>query len=180
MANKEIIAKKAEAVDKLLKEIQGSKSYILCEYAGLTVNKMEELRKQLRASDCLIKVATNNTIKRASALDGFNELVDTIGPSCIVISKSESVDGPRIVQGFAKDNKNLVMKDGVVDGKYYDEKGIAEIAKLPSRLTLLAMLAGGMYQPIQQLAVGLNMLVEKDSKEAAPTETAVEAASVAA
>ncbi|MCR5741899.1 MAG: 50S ribosomal protein L10 [Gammaproteobacteria bacterium] len=161
MANQNIVAKKAEAVDKLALQMGDSKSYVLCEYAGLTVAQLEELRKLLRKENCLLKVATNNTIKRASAKCGFEELNDTEGPSCVVFSNAESVDGPRILSQFAKKNKKLKIKDGVVDGKYYDLEGIKRISQLPSKQTLIAMVAGGLYQPIQQLALGLHQLAEK-------------------
>ena len=111
-----------------------------------------------------MKVATNNTIKRASAKNGFEELNDTEGPCCIVFSNNESVDGPRIVSTFAKKNKKLVIKDGVVDGKYYDIDGIKVISSLPTKQTLIALVAGGLYQPIQQLALGLHQLAEKLEK----------------
>ena len=161
MANIKIVEQKAEAVDQLALKMGESKSYVLCEYAGLTVAKLEELRKLLRNENCVLKVATNNIIKRASAKNGFSELNDTEGPSCLVFSNGESVDGPRILAQFAKKNKQLLMKDGVVDGVYYDKAGIAQIAQLPSKQTLIAMVAGGLYQPIQQLALGLHQLVEK-------------------
>lgn len=171
MANQKIIVQKEEAVNKLCDRMTASKSYVLCEYAGLTVAQLEELRKLLRAEGCSLKVATNNTIKRASAQHGFSELSDTVGPSCVVFSNNEAVDGPRILVQFAKKNKKLVVKDGVVDGKYYDAKDVAQIAALPSRQTLLAMIAGGLYQPLQQLALGLHQLCEKleaPAAEAAP------------
>ena len=176
MANQNIIAKTEEAVNQLASQMHESKSYILCEYAGLTVAQMEELRKLLRKEGCLLKVATNNTIKRASGKNGFEELNDTEGPCCLVFSNNESVDGPRIVSTFAKKNKKLVIKDGVVDGKYYDVEGIKVISSLPTKQTLIAMVAGGLYQPIQQLALGLHQLAEKlENGEAAPAVEAVAA-----
>ena len=117
MANQKIVASKADQVEKLATQMKESKSYFLCEYAGLTVAQMEELRKTLRKDNCFLKVATNNTIKRASGKNGFEELNDTEGPCCLVFSNNESVDGPRIVSTFAKKNKKLVIKDGVVDGR---------------------------------------------------------------
>lgn len=171
MANQKNVNKKAEAVDILASKMAESKSYVLCEYAGLTVQKMEELRALLRKENCLLKVATNNTIKRASAKDGFDQLTDTEGPSCIVLSFNESVDGPRILSQFAKKNKQLVMKDGVVDNHYCDKKAMQQVANLPSKQVLLAMVAGGLYQPLQQLALGLNMIANGEGKQQA-TEVA--------
>ena len=166
-ANKNIIAMKEEAVNALAAKMGEAKSYILCEYAGLTVAQLEELRKLLRKENCLLKVATNNTIKRACDKNGFEELNDTEGPSCVIFSNGESTDGPRIASQFAKKNKKLKMKDGVVDGKYYNDKEIVQIASLPTKQTLIAMVAGGLYQPIQQLALGLHQLAEKLEGEAA-------------
>lgn len=171
MANQKYINLKSEAVDDLAKKMAEAKSYVLCEYAGLTVQKMEELRALLRKENCVLKVATNNTIKRASAKDGFDQLKDTEGPSCIVMSYGESVDGPRILSQFAKKNKQLVMKDGVVDKQYFNKKEMAQIANLPSKQVLLAMVAGGLYQPLQQLALGLNMIANGEGAKKA-TEVA--------
>ena len=111
-----------------------------------------------------MKVATNNTIKRAAISNGFEQLNDVEGPSCIVISNNESVDGPKAVAAFAKKNKKLKIKDGVVDGQYCTKEEIIAISQLPSKTGLLAMLAGGMYQTIQQLCLGLHMIANPEAK----------------
>ena len=162
MANQKIIASKAEAVERLAQQMKDSKSYFLCEYAGLTVEQFEELRHALRKENCLVKVATNNTIKRAAIMNGFEQLNDIEGPTCLIISNGESVDGPKAAAAFQKKNKMLVMKDGVVDGQYCTKEEIKAVAALPSRVGLLTMLAGGMLQPLQQLAFGLNMIANPE------------------
>lgn len=163
MANTNVVASKKEAVDKLAQEMKDSKSYVVCQYTGLTVLKLEELRHKLRESGCVLKVVKNNTIVRAAEINGCSELSDTVGPSAVCLSSKDSVDGPKLLFEFAKKNKQLVLKDGVVDGTYYNAADMRKVATLPSRITLLAMLAGGMYQPLQQLAIGLQMVLE--SKE---------------
>ncbi len=164
MANQKIIASKAEAVDKLAQQMKDSKSYFLCEYAGLTVEQFEELRLALRKENCFVKVATNNTIKRAASKNGFDQLTNIEGPTCLIISNNESVDGPKAAAAFQKKNKMLVMKDGVVDGQYCTKEEIKAVAALPSRVGLLTMLAGGLLQPIQQLSFGLNMIANKEQE----------------
>ncbi len=164
MANSKIVASKAEAVEKLAKQMSESKSYFLCEYAGLTVEQMEQLRAELRKEQCVLKVATNNIIKRAAAMNGFSQLSDIEGPSCLIISNKESVDGPKAASAFCKTNKKLIMKDGVVDGQYCTKEEIVAVSALPSRMAMLTMLAGGMLQPVQQLALGLNMIANPEEK----------------
>lgn len=165
MANQKIIASKSDAVDKLAQQMADSKSYFLCEYAGLTVQQLEELRKELRKDNCLLKVATNNTIKRAASKNGFDQLNDVEGPSCLILSFNESVDGPKAASQFQKKNKKLKMKDGVVDGQYCTKEEIRAVSALPSKMGLLTMLAGGMLQPLQQLSLGLNMIANPESNQ---------------
>ena len=157
MANQKIIASKAEAVERLAQQMKDSKSYFLCEYAGLTVEQFEELRHALRKENCLVKVATNNTIKRAAIMNGFEQLNDIEGPTCLIISNSESVDGPKAAAAFQKKNKMLVMKDGVVDGQYCTKEEIKAVAALPSRVGLLTMLAGGMIGIVRDLSICLDL-----------------------
>ena len=54
MANKQIVLKKEEAVESLASSMNAAKSYFVCEYAGLTVFKLEELRHTLRKENCFI------------------------------------------------------------------------------------------------------------------------------
>jgi ribosomal protein L10 len=53
----------------------------------------------------------------------------------------------------------------------FDKKEMAQIAQLPSKQVLLAMVAGGLYQPLQQLALGLNMIANGEGTNKA-TEVA--------
>ena len=62
-------------------------------------------------------------------------------------------------------NKKLKIKDGVVDGQYCTQQEILAISQLPSRMGMLTMIAGGMLQPLQQLALGLNMIANPEAKE---------------
>ena len=49
----------------------------------------------------------------------------------------------------------------MVEGTYYDEKGIQVIATIPSREVLLGELLGSMQSPIANFARVLNQIAEK-------------------
>ena len=53
------------------------------------------------------------------------------------------------------------LKGGVVEGTYYDAKGINVIATIPSREVLLGRLLGSMQSPIANFARVLNQIAEK-------------------
>ena len=67
---------------------------------------------------------------------------------------------------YIKDNKDLAVDvtSGVIDGKIVGVDTLKELSQLPSYETLLTMLAGGMLQPLKDLAVGLNMYIENNQE----------------
>ena len=75
------------------------------------------------------------------------------------------------VDGFVKANDFYKIKGGVIEGKVMTAEEIIAIAKLPSRDTLLSMLAGALLANIQKFAVALDQVrIQKES--GAETETA--------
>ena len=52
---------------------------------------------------------------------------------------------------------------GVVDGTYYDEKGIQVIATIPSREVLISKLLGSLQSPITNFARVLKQIAEKQA-----------------
>ena len=58
----------------------------------------------------------------------------------------------------------LELKAGVVEGTYYDAKGIQVIATIPSREVLLGKLLGSIQSPIANFARVINQIAE--AKEA--------------
>ena len=64
---------------------------------------------------------------------------------------------------FAKKAPKLEIKAGVVEGTFYDAKGIAAIANIPSREELLSKLLGSIQSPITNFARVIKQIAE--SKE---------------
>ena len=58
----------------------------------------------------------------------------------------------------------MKMIAGVVEGNYYDEKGVAALAAIPSREELLGKLLGSIQSPIANFARVISQIAE--SKEA--------------
>ena len=111
-------------------------------------------------------------MKRAfegTEFEGLNEYLE--GPSAIAISKDDATAPARIICKFAKDAKALEVKAGVAEGTVYDQKGVDELAKVPSRDVLLGRLLGSMQSPIANFARVLKQIAEKDE---APAEVAAE------
>ena len=159
--SKQSIAKKSEEVQVLLEKMQSVHSFVILDYSGLTVAQVSQLRRDLTANGCEMKVIKNNITKRAAAEAGYSELSETLaGPNAVAFSYEDSVSAAKTVYDFSKKNKALELKVGVVDGEYMDNDKIMQIATIPTREVLLTMIAAGIMQPIKEVAMAIHMHVE--------------------
>ena len=155
---------KKPIVDQISEELNGAKAAVLVDYRGLTVEQDTNLRKQLREAGVVYKVYKNTMINFAVKGTEFEELSKHLeGPTAIAISKEDATAPARILFNFAKNAPKLELKAGVVDGAYYDEKGIQVIATIPSREELLSKLLGSMQSPITNFARVIKQIAEKDA-----------------
>lgn len=66
------------------------------------------------------------------------------------------------------------MVGGVVEGKYFDDKQLQELANVPSREVLLGRLFGSMQSPIANFARVIKQIAEPEGGEAAEEAPAAE------
>ena len=156
---------KQPIVQAIVEDLTDAQSAVIVNYCGLTVAQDTELRKQLREAGVIYKVCKNTMMKRAFEGTDFAALDEHLeGPSAIAISKDDATAPARIVANFAKKAEKLEIKAGVVEGNYYDAKGMTAIANVPSREVLLGKLLGSIQSPITNFARVINQIAE--SKEA--------------
>ena len=156
MANQKIIARKQETVNEITNKVKESSSTVLFEYHGLTVNETMELRRKLRDAGSEYKVYKNTLVKRA--LDSLNIDMDSElnGPKAIAFG-TDAVAPIKVLSDFAKDHPALVMKVGYVDGQIADTNMLKQLANIPSRDTLLTMLASGLMGVVKDLSICLDL-----------------------
>ena len=153
---------KQPVVAEISELLNGAASAVVVDYRGLTVEQDTQLRKKLRESDVSYKVYKNTMIRFAVKGTEFEALVPHLeGPTALAVSKTDATAPARILADFAKTADKLELKAGVVEGTYYDEKGIQVIATIPSREILLGRLLGSMQSPIANFARVLNQIAEK-------------------
>ena len=158
---------KQPIVAEISELLNGAASAVAVDYRGLTVAQDTELRKQLREAGVTYKVYKNTLIRRAAEGTDFAALDPHLeGPTAIAVSKDDATAPARILAEFAKKADKLEIKAGVVEGTYYDAKGMQTIATIPSREILLGRLLGSMQSPIANFARVLNQIAEKQEEPA--------------
>lgn len=158
---------KQPIVAEISELLNGASSVVAVDYRGLTVAQDTELRKQLREAGVSYKVYKNTLIKRAAEGTEFAALDPNLeGPTAIAVSKGDATAPARVLADFAKKAEKLEIKAGIVEGTYYDAKGMQIIATIPSREVLLGRLLGSMQSPITNFARVLNQIAEKQGEGA--------------
>ena len=157
MANEKIINKKEEEVNALADKMKDAKLILLAEYRGINVEDVTKLRATLRKSISEYKITKNNITRRALEKCGI-EGIEVEGPLAIIIGHEEYLEPAKAIYEYTKEHDFYKIKGGVVEGKVMTAEEIITLAKLPSRETLIGMLAGGLLGTISKLASALEQV----------------------
>lgn len=138
-----------------------SNATFLVDYKGMTVSQMQDLRRNLREVDGLMKVTKARLMKLATqevqGVDGFKDLLhDQIA---LVFAKNEVPPTAKKLIEFAKNGVPIEIVSGFFESKVLSKDEIKFLANLPSREVLLGLLAGTLQAPISGLARLLNMMI---------------------
>ena len=74
------------------------------------------------------------------------------------MNNEDYLETAKIIYNYSKNNDFYKIKGGVIEGKVMTAEEIIALAKLPSRETLLSMLAGALLGNISKLAVALDQV----------------------
>jgi len=141
--------------EKILQEtgerIAGVKGIYLADLSGMTVDKVSLLRRKCRDQKVQVKVVKNTLLKRAFHARGITQLdPHLVGPTGLVFSPVDEMVPARILTEFAKEHERPRIKAAVLDGRLFDDRAIATLAKLPSREVLLAQILSVFVAPMTQ------------------------------
>ncbi len=151
--NKDVLQAKQEVVKEIVTKAKASSGLVVAEYRGLTVAQIQDLRRALAAEHASMNVYKNSLVERASEELGYADLKQVLeGPNAIFFSEDVS-SGAKVLAKFAKRyGDSLNIKGGIFEGQFADKAKVLEVAKLPNKEGLLAMLLSCLQAPVRQFA----------------------------
>ena len=160
--NQAVLAAKSETVKEISEKAKKSQTIIVCEYRGLTVAQIQEVRRALHKEKAEMSVYKNSLVERAVDELGYNDLNSILtGPNAIVFSE-DVIAGAKVIAKYAKRHRDiLVVKGGIVEGKFVDAKGMLEVAKLPGKEGLISMFLSCLQAPIRSFACAVKAVADK-------------------
>ena len=166
---------KAAKVAEFAEAFSSSAATVLTDYRGLTVKDLQTLRRSL-GEHATYAVAKNTLAAIAAKEAGIEGVEDTlVGPTAIAFISGDVATVAKGLRDFAKTNPALVIKGGVMDGKFLDAKAVLKLADLESREVLLAKMAGALQANLTRAAYMLAAPLAKGARALGALEAAAQA-----
>ncbi len=166
---------KAAKVAEFAEAFSNSAATVLTDYRGLTVKDLQNLRRSL--GEHATYAVTKNTLAAIAAKEaGIEGVEDTlVGPTAIAFISGDVSTVAKSLRDFAKANPALVIKGGVMDGKFLDAKAVLKLADLESREVLLSKMAGALLANLSRAAYMLAAPLAQGARVLGALETAAQA-----
>ncbi|HNR94583.1 MAG TPA: 50S ribosomal protein L10 [Kiritimatiellia bacterium] len=151
---------KKSIVDEMRAEAKDAGFVILTDYRGLSVAQTENLRTQLARVDARFRVIHNRMFKKFTgelSLDGFDSALK--GPSAVVTGRGDVAETARVLKDFMRANKMPSVKMAAVEGQLLKADEVDELAELPAKPVMQAILLGTLAAPMTRLAGVLSQKV---------------------
>jgi large subunit ribosomal protein L10 len=146
--------RKEELVAAYSDQLSRTDGFIVTEYRGLTVEKVNDLRNRLRDVSGSYTV-TKNTLFSIALKNGGWPVPEKLllGPVAVVFGNGNLPAVAKAAQAFQKDNTEFfIIKGGVVAGTIFGANDVEAVASLPTIDEIHAQLAGLLVQPASALA----------------------------
>ena len=166
--------KKEELIKELAEKVADSKTVLLCDFKGMPVVELTQLRRNLREKAAGLKVIKKTLADRALDASGFEALnvKGMEGQAAVVFGGEDEVVAAKTLVDFSKKSKNLKIIGGALEKKAISVAKIVELSKLPGKQEMLGQLVGTLAAPLsglarvlsgnlRGLAVALNAIKEK-------------------
>lgn len=153
-------AEKEQAVSLLEERLKRSKALVFSDFHGLNASEMVELRREFRKHGLEYRVVKNSVARLAAARVGIKETDSYLrGPTGLCISYDDPALAFKIAHALTKKFERYKIKGGVMEGVVVSAAEAEQLANLPSRHELLAMLVNTLQAPVQQLASVLSAVI---------------------
>lgn len=154
-------------VAALTDRLKDSKNIYVTDFTGLSVGKITELRRKLRAAGARYVVVKNTLAQRALAANAIAELDDHLaGPTGLVLAGPDPLAAAKVLGEFARENQKPQVRIGLVDGKAVNPAYVKRLGELPGREALLGQFAGCLNGVLYQMVGALEALRDKRQAEA--------------
>jgi large subunit ribosomal protein L10 len=153
-------AQKQKDLEALIEQFKNANAAMLVGFQGMTVQKDQELRKQLREAGVSYEVVKNTLARKAAEGTVLEQAADQFkGVTAVALSQQDPVGLSKAIAKFTKANPEIFkFKVGIVEGKVVALRDVEAIASLPSKEELLGKVLFLLNAQAQRLATVLSAM----------------------
>ncbi|GJM25079.1 MAG: 50S ribosomal protein L10 [Phycisphaerae bacterium] len=143
---------KSMLTNYLKSRYDGVDSACVVDLTGLNVANTEKLRATIRESNGRVEIVKNSLARRAFSDTPLKSLGESLtGPCALVTADDSIIDVAKKLVDFAKEHKEVQLKDAVLDG---DEAlvSVLDLSKMKSRFEIMGDIAGLIWGPGRRIA----------------------------
>lgn len=146
---------KNKAVEQGVENLKSSETVVLVDFTGLSVNKLNDFRRQIRAIGGVFRVVKKRLLK--FIFDKIGMELDPKkfeGQTGVVFSPKDVHETSSAVYKFSKQSKSSLKILGgfnIKDKAFVENEDIIRLGQLPSREVLLGQLVGILSAPVKML-----------------------------
>ena len=145
-----------QTLEELRTRLSDVRSAVLTEYRGLTVEQLNQLRRELRTVSAEYRILKNRLARlavRGSLLDGLAPYFK--GPTAVALTRKDPVALAKALQAFQRQNPELTITAGCLEGAVIPAVEVKALADLPTREALLGQVVGVFQAPLANLVYTL-------------------------
>ncbi len=144
---------KEQLVSEVKNSLANAQSIIVAGYRGISVAKMDELRRKMKESGSRMKVAKNRIYSIALKDSSFGEVAELLkGPVLVCWSEEDPVAPAKVLSTFAKKENKIEICGGGLEGKLLSVNDVKALSNLPSIEGIRASLVGLISTPARNIA----------------------------
>ena len=132
---------KRRVLDELREKIDKQKSIAFCDFTGLKVKDLSNLRKTMKGQNCELRVAKKTLIGLALKEKNITaDLKELKGEIALGFGYKDEVSPFKLLYDFSKKNDKVKLLGGFINKDFYGKEKAVELAQMPSRDELVARL----------------------------------------
>lgn len=143
-------SEKEQIIAEVTEQFSRANSMYFADFTGITVEQVNELRREFRKSNIDYRVVKNTLARKAlEKVSGYDGVYDSlVGATAVAIGYDDPVLPAKIIKKFRDKHQKLDVKVCVLEKQIFKGSQLDEISKLPGRKEILSGILGCIQSPL--------------------------------
>lgn len=154
--------KKLADVSELADMVNRSLVTISTSYRGMSVAEMTALRRTMRDQGVDVRVVKNTLLRIAADQAGKPDITKIVdGPTALIFGYNDIAGPAKAVSDYIRVARNaLTITGAYLDGEVMPASGVADLATMPNRETMIAQFAGSIQSPLSNFMSLMSSVIQ--------------------